>query len=56
VNLPSVDFVEEGKILSERMGLPMENTYESNKDASDYLHHNDVISHALYPEVHQDFR
>lgn len=55
-SLPSVDFEEEAKILSERMGLPVFDSWDTKKCVSDYLHHNDVISHALYPEVHRDFR
>lgn len=55
-NLPSVDFEEEAKIISERMGLPIFSSYDTSKEVSDYLHHNDVISHALYPEVHRDYR
>ena len=45
--------------MSERLGIPISDTYETevnHKEVSDYLHHNDVISHALYPEVHRDFR
>lgn len=55
-NMPSVDFEEEAKIISERMCLPVLASYETKKEVSDYLHHNDVISHSLYPEVHRDYR
>ena len=55
-----VNFEEEGLIISERYGIPMTDNLASGldlqKEVSDYLHHNDVISHALYPEVHRDFR
>ena len=51
-----VNFEEEGHILSDRIGVPLQKSYETDKEVSDYLHHNDVISHALYPEVHRDFR
>ena len=51
-----VNFEEEIHILSERMGVAIETTHNSNKEVSDYIHHNDAISHALYPEVHTDFR
>jgi len=56
VNMISVNFEEEGKIISDRIGVPLTKTLDTEKEVSDYLHHNDVISHALYPEVHRDFR
>lgn len=51
-----MNWEEEGHIISERYGVPLHESYDTDKEVSDYLHHNDIISHALYPEVHRDFR
>jgi pyruvate carboxylase len=55
--MKSVDFEEEAHLLSERIGVPIYKSYDSSFDKiSDYMSHNDVISHSLYPDVHSEFR
>jgi len=56
-NMASMDFDLEKKIMTERTGMPWKNAgeLELHKLADSYAHY-DVVSHALYPEVHRDFR
>lgn len=55
--MASMDFDLEKKIMTERTGMPWKNAgeLELHKLADSYAHY-DVVSHALYPEVHRDFR
>jgi pyruvate carboxylase len=55
-NMVPMDFELEKKILTERTGVTWkEGKVESHKIA-DFYSDFDVVSHALYPEVHRNFR
>jgi len=56
--LPSLDFEKEKATLTERYARPFiasENFPPTDKEITDYLSHNDILSNALYPDVHRDF-
>jgi pyruvate carboxylase len=56
-NMKSVDFEVEALLLSEGNGVRFYKSYDSSFDKiSDYMGHNGVISHSLYPEVHSEYR
>jgi pyruvate carboxylase len=55
-NMISMDFELEKKIMTERTGLIWKSDEENDEQISDFYSHFDVVSHALYPEVHRDFR
>lgn len=56
--LPSLDFAKEQVTLTERYARPFvkeEDFPPKDKEITDYLTHNDILSNALYPDVHRDF-
>jgi pyruvate carboxylase len=56
--LPSLDFQKEQTTLTERYARPFikqDDFPPEDKEITDYLSHNDILSNALYPDVHRDF-
>ena len=56
--LPPLDFAKEQTTMSERYARPFikaEDFPPEDKEITDYLSHNDILSAALYPDVHRDF-
>lgn len=55
VNMASLDFDLEKKIMTERTGQSWKDQTKPFTSVDQFTHY-DVVSHALYPEVHRNFR
>jgi pyruvate carboxylase len=55
--IPPVDFEEQARLLTERTGIPFITDLDDIRctESQNYYHFNDLISQALYPDVHRDF-
>jgi len=56
--IPAPDFEAEAKKLTERTGVPFIEDFDQIEDSEtqNYFHYNDLISQALYPDVHRAFQ
>ena len=55
-NMPSMDFELEKTIMTERTGMTWIKGNLDLAKVADFYADFDVVSHALYPEVHRNFR
>jgi len=57
LTIPKIDFEAEAVKLTERTGIPFIDSFDEilDSEVQNYLHYNDLISQALYPDVHRDF-
>lgn len=53
--IAKINFKEEQEKLTERTGVPFIEDFDQIEDpeTSNYFHYNDLISQALYPDVHR---